>query len=140
MNHFELFAHGVSFDPKEYLASTKLVFDKVWYKGEEGHDHPKSSGVGKSLGNGPSLPIFEQERIAIEYLVKNNHELKSLANFPGVTTFILGLQYHIELDESTIGFCMGPSHKLMKCALDLGIDPTYYVTIDHQCEHIKNGA
>ena len=140
MNHFELFAHGVSFDPREYLASTEMIFDRVWYKGEDGYDHPKSSGVAKVLGDGISLNVYEQERIAIEYLINNSQELKALSKFPGVTTFVLGLQYHIELDEGTIGFCMGPSQRLMKCALEVGIDPTYYVTLDHKCEFNREDA
>jgi hypothetical protein len=133
MNHFELFAHGVLFDPREYLASTKIIFDRVWNKGEDGYGHPKSSGVAKVLGDGISLTVFEQERIAIEYLIDNYQELKALSKFPGVTTFVLGLQYHVEVDEGLMGFCMGPSHRLMKCALEIGIDPTYYVTLDHKC-------
>jgi hypothetical protein len=134
MNQFRVFAHGMAFDPDAYLASVPLKFDGVWHKGEAGHDHPKSSGVYKLLGDGRTLPIFEQERIAVEFLSANRDALKALAQYPGVTTFILGLQYHIELDESTGGFCMGPSARLMWHALDIGIEPTYYVTLDRRRE------
>ena len=130
INEFRLFAHGEAFDPDTYLATTTLKFDGVWHKGESGQDHPKSSGVFKVLGDGRTLSIFEQERIAIDYLTANREALRALAREPGVTTFILGLQYQIELEEGTIGFCMGPSARLMKLALDIGIAPTYYVTID----------
>lgn len=44
--------------------------------------------------------------------------------------FIVGLQYHVELDESTIRFCVVPSAGLLSLALDIGISPTYYVTLD----------
>src|SRR5438094_10563540 len=98
MNEFRLFAHGVDFDPDAYVASTPLKFDGVWHKGESGHDHPKSSGVFKVLGDGQKVPLSEQEKIAIEYLSTNREALKALTKYPGVTTFILGLQYHIELD------------------------------------------
>src|SRR5512144_500006 len=67
MNHFRLFAHGEAFDPDAYLATTALMFDGVWHKGESGHDHPKSSGVFKVLGDGPTVPLFKQEQIAIDY-------------------------------------------------------------------------
>src|SRR4051812_47588628 len=104
MNEFRLFAHGVEFDPDAYLATAPLKFDGVWRRGESGHDHPKSSGVFKVLGDGRTVPFFDQERIAIEYLSANREALKVLAHYPGVTTFILGLQYHIVLEVNTIGF------------------------------------
>ena len=134
MNEFRLFAHGEAFDPDAYLASTTLKFDGVWHKGESGHDHPKSSGVFKVLGDGRTVPTVEQELIAIDYLTANREPLKVLAREPGVTTFILGLQYHIELAEGTIGFCLVPSTRLMSLALDIGIEPAYYVTIDSRKE------
>jgi hypothetical protein len=114
MNEFRLFAHGINFDPDVYLASTSLKFDGIWRKGESGQDHPKSSGVFKVFGDGNNIPLCEQEKIAIEYLSTNQNALKELANYPGVTSFILGLQYQIDLDESVVGFCMGPSKLLMK--------------------------
>jgi len=134
MNEFRLFAHGVAFDSDAYLAAAPLKFDGVWHKGEAGNDHPKSSGVFKVLGDGRTLPIVEQEQIAIEFLSANREALKALATYRGVTTFILGLQYHIELGEDTIGFCIGPSLRLMWHALDIGIEPTYYVTLDKRQE------
>jgi hypothetical protein len=134
MNEFRLFAHGVDFDPDAYMASTPLKFDGAWRKGESGHDHPKSSGVFKVLGDGRKVPLFEQEEIAIEFLSANREALKSLAKYPGVTTFILGLQYHIELDPATIGFCMGPSALLMWHCLDIGVSPYFYVSLDRRRE------
>ena len=134
MNEFRLFAHGVAFDSDAYLAEAPLKFDGGWHKGEAGNDHPKSSGVFKVLGDGRTVPLFEQEQIAIEFLSANREALKALATYPGVTTFILGLQYHIKLDESTIGFCVGPSSQLMSHALDVGLEPIYYVTLDRRHE------
>ena len=134
MNEFRLFAHGVDFDPDGYLASTALTIDGVWHKGEAGRDHPKSSGVFKVLGDGRMLPLFEQERLAIEYLAANREALEALAQHPQVTTFILGLQYHLALEVNTIGFCMGPSALLMRHCLDIGISPVYYVTLAREPE------
>jgi hypothetical protein len=136
MNEFRLFAHGETFDLDAYLASTTLKFDGVWHKGESGHEHPKSSGVFKVLGDGRTVLIVEQELIAIDYLTANREALKVLAREPGVTTFILGLQYHIELEEGTIGFCLLPSARLMSLAIEIGIEPAYYVTIDSRKETI----
>jgi len=130
MNHFGLFAHGESFDPDAFLAATTLRFDEVWHKGDKGRGHPRSNGVRKILGDGITTPLHEQERIAIDYIVANRDGLKALARAPGVAAFILGLQYHIVLDESTVGFCMGPSAGLMSRALDIGIEPIFYVTLD----------
>ena len=68
--------------------------------------------------------------MAIEYLSTNQEALKELANYSGVTSFILGLQYQIDLDESVVGFCMGPSKQLMKYALDIGITLTFFVSLE----------
>lgn len=134
INEFRVFAHGEAFDPDAYLARTALKFDGVWRRGESGHNHPKSSGVFKVLGDGWTIPILEQERIAIQYLTANREALKALAREPGVTTFILGLQYQIQLEEGIVGFSLGPPAALMRVALDIGIAPTYYVVIDRSEE------
>jgi hypothetical protein len=134
MNEFRIFAHGVDFDPEAFLTSTSLKFDGVWHKGESGQDHPKSSGVFKVLGNGKEVPIFKQQQIAIEYMSANQEALKALAKYPGVTTFILGLQYHMELEPGTIGFCMGPSALLIWHCLDIGVSPKFYVSLDRHRE------
>jgi hypothetical protein len=50
-----------------------------------------------------------------------------------VEAFVLGLQFHWELlDDDVIGFCMGPSALLMWHALDIGVQPSYFVTIDRR--------
>lgn len=108
MNEFRIFAHGVEFDPDAYLASAPLKFDGLWRKGESGRDHPKSSGVFKILGDGFAVPIPEQERIAIEYLSANREVLKALGQHPQVTTFVLGLQYHIDR-PNIVGVLHGPA-------------------------------
>jgi hypothetical protein len=134
MNEFRLFAHGVEFDPDAYLASSALTVDGVWRKGESGRNHPKSSGVFKVLGDGRTLPLFEQERIAIEYLSANREALETLARHPQVSTFILGLQYHMVLKVGTVAFAMELSEPLMRQCLDIGISPTFYVTLDREHE------
>jgi hypothetical protein len=88
-----------------------------------------TSGVGKRLGDGVALPLDEQQRIAVEYLSTNQEALRELVKFPGVTTFILGLQYNIELNAGLRGFCMSPSPRLMWHALDVGVHPTFYVVL-----------
>jgi hypothetical protein len=125
MSEFRLFAHGDDFDPDAYLASTSLKFDGVWHKGQFARDHPKTSGVFQVLGDAEKVSLSEQEAIAIEYLSANRKELEALARYPGVTTLILGLVYHIELDSD--GCAIGPSARLMRHALDIGIEPVFYV-------------
>jgi hypothetical protein len=129
-SEFRLFAHGVNFDADAYVASTPLRFDGVWHKGENGADHPKSSGVFKTLGDGLKVPLDEQEEIAIEYLSTNRDELKVLAQHPDVKTFILGLHCHIELEPSIDGFSLGPSSSLMWHALDIGVRVNFYISLD----------
>ena len=135
MNEFVLFAHGEAFDVDGFLATTTLRPDYMWRRGDQRRyacvesKHP-TSGVEFVLGDGRTVPFWEQEEIAIGYIKAHRDELRALARFPGVETFILGLQYVYELDESIIGFCMGPSSRLMWHALDIGVVPSYYVTLD----------
>ncbi|HVK13755.1 MAG TPA: hypothetical protein VM597_33740, partial [Gemmataceae bacterium] len=75
-----------------------------------------------------------QQQIAVEFLSANRDALKGLAQYPGVATFVLGLQCHVELSPGTIGFCKDPSAWLMWHCLDIGISPTFYVTLDRQPE------
>jgi hypothetical protein len=135
VNHFTLFAHGQSFDVDAFLNATTLRFDEVWRRGDQPRysciESPyKTSGVEVVLGDGRTIPFLEQDGVAIEYLEAHRNELRAVAKFPGVETFILGLQYHVRLEEGLTGFCMGPSPRLMWHALDIGVRPTYYVTFD----------
>ena len=131
MNEFQIFALGDAFDPDAYLASAPLKFDGLWRKGESGRNHPKSSGVFKTLGDGLTIPLLEQELIAIEYLKENREALKALARHPQVTHFSLGLHYKVP-GANVLGFCMGPSTRLMQLCVDINISPTYYVTLDRR--------
>ena len=135
MNEFKVFAHGPSFDVDAYLAGTKLEFDNVWRRGdqrryswvESEHD---TSGVEIILGDGYSIPFSEQKQIAMEFLIRRRDELRALAEFDGVQTFILGLQYNVSLKSNAIGFTVSSSARLMWHALDVGLRPTYYVVSD----------
>ncbi len=122
--HFELLAHGEEFDVDTYLKSASIDFDNVWHRREGG---PATSGVGRRMGDGAAIEVNEQQRIAIEYLSTHSDALRQLANFPGVTTFILGLQYNVEIDKNVRGFCVSPFASLMWHAIDVGIRPTFYV-------------
>ena len=134
-NEFRIFAHGKAFDVDAWLATTTVRPDYVWRRGDQKRyacgpsEHP-TSGVEFVLGDGLAVPYNEQEQIAVTYIQTHRNELRALAQFPGVETFILGLQYILELDESLIGFCIGPSRQLMWHALDVGIEPTCYVGLN----------
>ena len=115
-----------------YLASTPLLLDGHWHKGESSETHPASSGVYKVLGDGRELADYEQCRRAVEYIEAHRDDLRTLGNYPGVTTFNLGVQRRVELDDNITGFCTGPSRMLMWHALDVGLGLTFYVTLDRQ--------
>jgi len=136
MNQFRLFAHGEEFDVDAFLASTTLRPDHVWRRGDQRRyscvesRHP-TSGVEFVLGDGRTVPFLDQEGIAVTYLEAHRDELRTLARLRGMTTFILGFQYHREaLKSNVIGFCLGPSAQLMWHCLDVGCMPVYYVTLD----------
>lgn len=145
MNEFRLFAHGESFDVDAFLASSTLRPDYVWRRGEQRRyycsesRHP-TSGVEFVLGNGLTVPFLEQESIAVAYLQDHRDELRALSRLQGVDTFILGLQYHGEFDNNTFGFCLGPSLRLMWHCLEVGCEPTYYVSIDRRPESEDEGT
>ena len=138
MNEFRIFAHGDTFDVDAFLPATTLRPDYVWRRGDQRryacvaskHD---TSGVQFSLGEGWKVPFREQEGIAIAYLKAHREELKALAHYPGVETFILGLQYICKLNDSILGLCLGPSSQLMWHCVEIGVRPNYYVSFDRSC-------
>jgi hypothetical protein len=133
MNHFSIFAHGDSFKVDEFLARSTLRPDYVWRRGDQRRyacveSQHETSGVEFVLGNGWQVPFQQQEDIAVAYLKEHRHELRMLSEFPGVETFILGLQYICKLHDGLLGFCAGPSAELMSHALDVGVRPDYYIS------------
>ena len=128
---FHIIAHGDKFDVDAFIATSSLRPNYVWRRGPSG-----SSGIELFLGDGRQIGLFEQEEIAVTYLNAHKEELKALARFPGVATFILGLVWICAPEQFL--FAVGPSAELMQLALDIGIFPLYYCTVDgrggpHQC-------
>jgi hypothetical protein len=138
MNYFKVLAHGEQFDDDAYLGTTALRPDFVWRREDlrryaTDSRHP-TAGVEFTLGDGRMVPLPEQQRVAVAYLLSNHEALKYLAARPGVTTFILGLQYHTRLTSGMLGFSLGPSRRLIQHALEVGITPTFYVSFDRPIE------
>ena len=139
MNDFHIIAHGEEFDVDAYLARATLRPDFVWRRGDQRRQacvesRHETSGVEFDLGDGLSIPLWEQERIAIAYVKEHRDELSALGQFPGARVFILSLQYHFELAPATIGFWVDPSAPLMRHCLDIGIHLTYHVRLDRRRE------
>ena len=87
-----------------------------------------TSGIELLLGDGRKISPVEQEDLAMAYLKAHQQELRDLRCFPGVDTLILGLVYICPVEAT--GIAVTPSPQLMRQADDLGIVPTYYITID----------
>ena len=135
MLEFRLFAHGAAFDVDAFLASTTLIPDFVWRHGDQRRyacidSRHVTSGVEFLLGDGATVPLPEQECIAVAYLETHRDALRALARCPGVDAFILGLQYRTTVESNVIGFSLGPSGQLMRCCSDVGCEPVYYVTLE----------
>ena len=135
MNEFRIFAHGDDFDVDRYLSTATLKPDYVWRRGDQRRyacvkSEHETSGVEFTLGDGWKVPLQDQEDIALAYLQAHREELRALAKFPGVDTFIVGLQYVCKLDGGILGFVVGPSSQLMWHALNAGVRPNYYVSFD----------
>ena len=128
---FHIIAHGDKFDVDAFIATSSLRPDYVWRRGPSG-----SSGVELFLGDGRQIGLFDQEDTAVSYLNRHKEELKALARFPGVETFILGLVWICTPEQFL--FSVGPSADLMQLALDIGIFPLYYCTIDgRETSHLR---
>ena len=137
MSQFCLFAHGEEFGVDAFLATTTLRPDLVWRLGDEcrsacfesGHE---TSGIQIVLGAGQSLPLWDQEAIAIAYLKEHRDELRALGELSGVRVFNMDLQYNFKLSPNTVGFWVEPAAPLMRHALDVGVRLSYYVRLDRR--------
>jgi hypothetical protein len=135
-DYFALFVHGEDFDVDAYLASSALVFDDVWHKGEQRpvcvESAYETSGVRKYLGDATALSVEEQDRLAVDFALGNQEQLRRLFSFPGAAYRTLGLQRPFKVGDGTLGFTIGPSARLMWLALDLRFEISYYVTVEPQ--------
>jgi hypothetical protein len=119
-----IFALGESIDVDAFLVQSALRPDFVWWRMGNG----PTNGLELLLSGGQAIPLREQEEIAIAYLMANRDELRVLAKFPGVEALNLGLAFRLPLNA--IGCAPGPPAKLMFHALDAGVTPLYYVTLE----------
>ena len=127
MNYFEIFAHGATFDADAYVARTDLPISRVWRRGSA---HYTTSGIAVTLGDGGSLPVLEQEGIAIAFLARYRDALAALGKEPGIDVFILRLHVRMRFEEGLTGFSVGPSTLLMRHALDVGVEPSFFVALE----------
>jgi hypothetical protein len=121
---FHIFALGEAFDVDAFLAGSTLRPDFVWRRMGNG----PSNGLELLLGNAHAVSLRNQEELAVAYLKANRDELRALAAFPGVEALNLGLAYRLPLNAT--GCCPGPPAELMFHALDTGVSPRYYVTLE----------
>jgi hypothetical protein len=126
MNQFEFFAHGPTFDVDAYLKDAPFPVTRVWRRGQGRY---RTSGIAVTLGDGEMIPTFEQERLAIEFLSKHRDALLDLSERPGLDFLVLGLQVRVRFEEGLVGFSIGPSTLLMRCALDAGVEPWFFVAL-----------
>src|SRR5262245_24986143 len=85
MNDFHVIAHGEEFDVDAFLATTTLRPSFVWrgdLRSACFESRHETSGIELSLGDGLSIPLCEQEKIAIAYLQEHRVELVALGEFP----------------------------------------------------------
>jgi len=118
-----IFAHGKTFDVDAFLAKSTLHPDYVWRR-----EPPNTSGIELLLGDGRTMPTAAQEELAMSYLASHRQELRNLQCFPGVEYLTLGLVRICPVEAT--GIAVTPSVRLAQQAEELGIDLTYYVTID----------
>lgn len=143
MDEFGISVQGDHFVPDlcEQLLSLDGSIQR--YTNNSNDDNPKFGVLFINLGDGLSIPIKSQQRIAVEYLKKNRNQLIRLKSFYGVERVTLGLQHKIDLKKGMVGFCVNTSPKLMRQVLEAGISLNHYFFIDRTHENIpgrvKNG-
>lgn len=135
MDALSLYASGEDFDVAAFLAATSLVPTSIQRKGERKSSarfpsYFENSAVIFELGDGRSLSWQEQEATAIAFLKEHREELRTLAQFPGVERFELGLRYFSIADPSLIMFCVQASSQLMWHLLDTGCSVMWLITLD----------
>lgn len=139
LGRLRVFAHGERFDVDAYLRTEgALAPSRVWRRGEDDarpeQIHPRSSGLDIFLCEGRPPPLPEQQRIAIAWLSAQRDAIAALVRFPGVETSILALHYSIEVGPGLGGFSLAAARKLSRLALEVGIDPTFYVWLEPAVE------
>jgi hypothetical protein len=136
MENFSIFAHGPDLDVDGLLRASRLHFDVVWRRGDPlpscGIASYQTSGAEVILGCGKTLGIREQERVAAEFIESNWEALQAIVGHPGVDCCILGLQFHLPYEPGLLGFCVCPCLRMMELAIDVGIRPVFYGTLDRQ--------
>lgn len=84
------------------------------------------------LGDGLTIPIEDQERIAIEYLAGNREALRSLAQIPSVTHFGLWLHCRREKTKRNLyAFTIDTSSSLIWHVLDIGCALSHFVSLEY---------
>ena len=116
MNGFRLHAVGELFDVDFYLTQYKIDYNSVWYKDER----YQNSGFVKYLGNEYELDLYQQEKIAYEYMQRNKDSLKALVNWENVDVVILGLSYEFKVFP-TVGTCLSFSPATIALAAEIGL-------------------
>ena len=129
------FGNEALFDVAAFLAATSLVPTSIQRKGDRKNSarfpsYFENSAVIFELGDGRSLSWQEQEATAIAFLKEHREELRTLAQFPGVERFELGLRYFSIADPSLIMFCVQASSQLMWHLLDTGCSVMWLITLD----------
>jgi hypothetical protein len=127
-----IFALGEYFDVDAFLTQSPLRPDFVWRKMGNG----PTNGLEFLLSDGTTIKLSEQEKIAIDYMKEHREDLRFLASFSGVEALNLGLVFQVNQD--VLGVCLGPSRALMFHALDTGVSPNYYVTMQGRGSEIES--
>jgi hypothetical protein len=122
MSGFRLHAVGELFDVDLYLTEYKIDYSSIWYK-DKGY---QNSGFVKYLGNEYELDIYEQEKIAYEYMRMNKDSLKALVNWKNVDMVILGLSYEFKVFP-TVGTCLSFSPTTIALAAEIGLKLAFYI-------------
>ncbi|QDV42061.1 hypothetical protein Enr13x_19040 [Stieleria neptunia] len=131
MNLFYILAHGHSFDVERFIGSSTLIPSLTWNVGQRSHGMVRADTDGFIIYlTEEALGYQAQQTIAVEFIRKNQEELRRCCNFPGVDYFLLSLHVVLPLTDSTFGFGANANMDLLEACVGVGLNPTIFVEFD----------
>ena len=112
---------GAEFDPDAFLATSGMVTDTIYRRGERRSTNSVNTSSGFTTLVCDENELEQQVRVAIEYLRTNSEALGRLRGLHGVTAVLLDVGCNFPIQRVVGMFYRLPTALLAACS-DLGIE------------------
>lgn len=120
---------GAEFDPDAFLATSGLVTDTIYRRGERRSTNSVSTSSGFTTLVSDENELEQQVQVAVEYLLTNNEALGRLRGLPGVTAVLLDFGCEFPTKGIAGRYYRLPVSLLEACAaLGIEIELSVYAT------------